>query len=134
LRERGFGVGEGEAVNDIHARQPELFLRWRAGEDLPEIGMETRSNAGARLAAAVCDGAEAAPDGSVVVFATHGGVAVCGITVLLELDPVHWLGLRVMRNAHWAVLERGGSRPPAWRLVGYDLGDLEGKPGMTPWA
>ncbi|MDR2347807.1 MAG: hypothetical protein LBD90_04145, partial [Bifidobacteriaceae bacterium] len=61
-------------------------------------------------------------------------VSVCGITALLELSPVHWLGLRVMRNAHWAMLEGGGARAPHWRLVGYDLGELEGRPGLTPWA
>jgi broad specificity phosphatase PhoE len=70
----------------------------------------------------------------VVVFATHGGASVCGITGLLELDPQEWLGLRVMRNAHWSVLEGGGSRPPEWRLTGYDLGEVDGKSGMTPWA
>ncbi|MDR2453374.1 MAG: histidine phosphatase family protein [Bifidobacteriaceae bacterium] len=134
LREREFGLWEGEAVTEIAARWPAEYERWRAGEDIPEIGMETRDHAAARLAACVAEAAEAAPDGSTVVAASHGGALVCGITALLELDPVRWLGLRVMRNAHWAVLERGGSRPPAWRLVGYDLGQPDGQPGLTPWA
>ncbi|MDR2374572.1 MAG: histidine phosphatase family protein [Bifidobacteriaceae bacterium] len=133
-REREFGDWEGLAVSEIGQRWPDLYQRWRAGEDLPEIGMETRDRAAARLAACVREAAAAAAEGSTVVVATHGGVSVCGITGLLELDPVHWLGLRVMRNAHWAVLEEGGRRPPAWRLVGYDLGDLDGQPGLTPWA
>ncbi|MDR3359844.1 MAG: histidine phosphatase family protein [Bifidobacteriaceae bacterium] len=134
LREREFGQWEGLAVTEIERRWPAECQRWRAGEDVPEIGMETRDVAAGRIAACAREAAEAAPDGSTVVLATHGGAAVCGLTGLLELDPVHWLGLRVMRNAHWAVLERGRSRAPAWRLVGYDLGDLEGRPGLTPWA
>jgi probable phosphoglycerate mutase len=134
LREREFGSWEGLAVTEIAERWPEQFHRWRHGEDLPEIGMETRASAAARISQAVADAASGVPDGSYVVVTTHGGGSVCGITALMELDPTDWLGFRVMRNAHWAVLERGGSRPPAWRLVGYDLGDLEGKPGLTPWA
>ncbi|MDR0594293.1 MAG: histidine phosphatase family protein [Bifidobacteriaceae bacterium] len=134
LREREFGQWEGLAVAEVAAGWPVLHQRWRAGEDLPEIGMETRDHAAARFAACALEAAVGAPDGSTAVLATHGGVAVCGITRLLELDPVHWLGLRVMRNAHWAVLEGGGRRPPAWRLTGYDLGDLSGRAGLTPWA
>jgi probable phosphoglycerate mutase len=134
LREREFGLWEGEAVADIAERWPAEFKRWRAGEDIPEIGMETRDKAGARFAACAAEAAAHAPDESTVVLATHGGVAVCGITALLGLDPVHWLGLRVMRNAHWAVLERGGARLPEWRLAGYDLGAPDGRPGLTPWA
>ncbi|MDR1634162.1 MAG: histidine phosphatase family protein [Bifidobacteriaceae bacterium] len=134
LREREFGAWEGLAVSEISLRWPELFERWRAGEDLPEIGMETRSSAAARISACVLEAADGAPDDSTIVVTTHGGASVCGITGLLGLDPVDWLGLRVMRNAHWAVLEGGGRRAPAWRLAGYDLGDLAGRPGMTPWA
>jgi probable phosphoglycerate mutase len=122
------------AIDQIKQRWPDLYDRWRAGEDLPEIGMETRHDGAARVAACVFDAAGAAPDGSTIVITSHGGVSVCGITALLELDPVSWLGLRVMRNAHWAIIEGGGRRPPAWRLVGYDLGDLDGAPGLTPWA
>jgi probable phosphoglycerate mutase len=134
LCEREFGLWEGHAVTDIAERWPTEYARWRAGDDIPEIGMETRKTAAARFVAAAADAVQAAPDGSTVVLTTHGGVSVCGITALLELDPVHWLGLRVMRNAHWAVLEAGRARAPGWRMVGYDLGDIQGRPGLTPWA
>jgi probable phosphoglycerate mutase len=131
LRERQFGLWEGLAVSEIEERWPDESKRWRGGEDIVEIGMETRGHAAARVTACAADAVAAAPDGSCVVLATHGGVSVCGITGLLELDPARWLGLRVMRNAHWALLERGGSRPPGWRLAGYDLGETGGRPGLT---
>ncbi|MDR1394114.1 MAG: histidine phosphatase family protein [Bifidobacteriaceae bacterium] len=134
LREREFGQWEGQSVADISERWPDEFQRWRAGQDIPSVGMETRGHAAKRMVDCIQTAAEAAPDGSTIVIATHGGVAVCGITGLLDLDPVEWLGLRVMRNAHWAVLEAGRSRRPAWRLTGYDLGAPDGRPGMTPWA
>jgi probable phosphoglycerate mutase len=133
LRERQYGLWEGLAVADLAGRWPAEYDRWRAGEDIPEIGMESRAAAAARVAQAVLEAAAAAPDDSLIVVATHGGCSVCGITALLELDAQAWLGLRVMRNAHWAVLEGGGRRRPVWRLVGYDLGDVAGRPGMTPW-
>ena len=131
LRERGFGQWEGLAIDELKARWPEEFALWRQGEDIAAVGMETRASAAARMSAAIIEAADAGADGSVVVVTTHGGAAVCGITALLDLDAAGWLGLRVMRNARWAVLERGKSlvKPPKWRLVGYDLGDLDAVPG-----
>jgi probable phosphoglycerate mutase len=133
LRERNYGQWEGLSVSELEPRWPAEYARWRAGEDIPEVGMEPRAAAALRTGAAIREAAAAAPDDSLIVVATHGGCSVCAITDLLELDPTNWLGLRVMRNAHWAVLEGGGRRRPAWRLVGYDLGDVAGRPGMTPW-
>jgi len=134
LRERNFGLWEGLAVGELQARWPAEFAAWRQGEDVPSIGQETRAAAAVRMGAALREAADAGPDGSVVVVATHGGSSVCGVTDLLELDPGEWLGLRVMRNARWAILERGKSptKPPRWRLVGYDLGNLDAVSGPTP--
>ena len=134
LRERDFGQWEGLAMDELEERWPGEYARWRQGEDIASVGMESRASAGARVAAAIRQAADAGPDGSLIVVTTHGGASVCGITALLELDVRHWLGLRVMHNAHWALLERGKGRPPDWRLAGYDLGDLRAAPGTSPWA
>jgi probable phosphoglycerate mutase len=121
LRERQFGSWEGLAVTEIARRWPHWYDRWQHGEDIPEIGMETRSAAAERVAECVREAAASVADGGTLVVSTHGGAAVCGITALLELDPVVWLGLRGLGNAHWAVLDHGKRRSPAWRLLGYDL-------------
>jgi probable phosphoglycerate mutase len=132
LRERHFGQWEGLAISELQASWPAEFARWREGEDIVAVGMETRSATAARVGAALRAAADAGP-GDLVVVVTHGGATVCGLTDLLGLDAQHWLGLKVMRNARWAVLERG-RRQPEWRLVGYDLGNLEAAPDGTPWA
>ncbi|MDR3107742.1 MAG: histidine phosphatase family protein [Bifidobacteriaceae bacterium] len=130
LREREFGSWEGLAVADIQRRWPDRYERWQAGEDLPEIGMETRDQAAKRMTECVREAAAGVADGETLVVTSHGGVSVCGLTGLLELDPANWLGLKVMRNAHWAVLEGSGRRYPAWRLAGYDLGE-GGQAGLS---
>ena len=136
LRERNFGQWEGLSIDELEARWPAEFTLWRQGADIVEVGMETRASTAARVGAAMRAAADAAADDSVVVVATHGGASVCGVTDLLGLAAGEWQGLRVMRNAHWAILQRVATpvRPPDWRLVGYDLGNLDGVPGGTPWA
>jgi probable phosphoglycerate mutase len=121
LRERKYGRWEGLAARDIKARWPEEFQRWRAGEEIPEIGMETRRQAGLRGAACIADAVGGLPDDSTLVVTAHGGVSTCAITILLGLDPAVWLGLRGMDNAHWALLQYDDTRTPEWHLMGYNL-------------
>jgi probable phosphoglycerate mutase len=122
LRERAFGQWEGLAIDEIRHRWPAEFAAWRGGADIPALGMETRPLAAARFAQAVTEATEAARDDSTLVFVSHGGVTVCGITALLGLDPTTWRGLRVMANAHWADLEPGRTPGAPWRLVGNNIG------------
>ena len=120
LRERTFGQWEGLSSVEIAQKWPDEFAQWRAGRDIPEIGMETRKQAAERIAAAVADAAEGVGEQDTVVVVTHGGAMVCGITRLLGLEADTWLGLRIMGNAHWAVLEPSPQRTPAWRLAVFD--------------
>ncbi|MCL2804212.1 MAG: histidine phosphatase family protein, partial [Micrococcales bacterium] len=53
LRERNFGDWEGESAANLHERWPAEFALWRQGHDIESIGMERRSKAAARVAAAV---------------------------------------------------------------------------------
>ncbi|MDR0944686.1 MAG: histidine phosphatase family protein [Bifidobacteriaceae bacterium] len=135
LRERGFGQWEGLTMEEVSRRWPEETARWARGDDVPEVGMETRAAAAERFDAAVTEAAQTVDDDGTVVVASHGGVIVAGLTRLLGLDPSGWRGLRVMGNAHWAVIERTRVGAPAWRIASYDLGvsaSDNGEPGGGP--
>jgi probable phosphoglycerate mutase len=122
LRERGFGEWEGLSIEEVMSGWPVEAAAWRRGQDVPEVGMETRSAAAGRFVSAVVMAAQTIPPDGTLVVASHGGVIVCGLTALLGLDPVEWLGLRVMGNARWAVVESAQHASSGWRLAGYNLG------------
>jgi broad specificity phosphatase PhoE len=58
-------------------------------------------------------------DAATLVVASHGGTIVCGLTALLGLDPQEWLGLRVLPNAGWALVEAASHASSGWRLTYY---------------
>jgi probable phosphoglycerate mutase len=136
LGERAFGQWEGLEFRKVAERWPVEAAAWRRGQDVPDVGMETRSAAAGRFVTAVVEAALRVDDGGTLVVASHGGVIVCGLTALLGLDPVEWLGLRVMGNARWAVIEAAGHASSGWRLTGYDLGawdDTDDAGAWLPW-
>jgi probable phosphoglycerate mutase len=121
LRERTYGDWEGLTVAELTRRWPVEAAAWSRGEDVPEVGMETRLAASARFVAAVTEVALPLPEDATVVVVSHGGVIVAGLTALLGLDPATWRGLRVMGNARWALVEASRHSNTPWRLVGYDI-------------
>jgi probable phosphoglycerate mutase len=133
LRERAFGQWEGLGFEEILQRWPLEATAWRHGRDVPEVGMETRSAAAGRFVTGVITAAEQVANGGTLVVASHGGVIVCGLTALLGLDPVEWLGLRVMGNARWAVVESADHASSGWRLASYDVGPPDTAADGAPW-
>ncbi|MDR3201669.1 MAG: histidine phosphatase family protein [Bifidobacteriaceae bacterium] len=133
LVERAFGEWEGMGIGEIAERWPAEHAAWRTGRDVESIGMETRAAAAERWFEAVAEAAGAVADGGTLAVVSHGGVIVCGLTRLLGLDPQAWFGLRVMANAHWAVVEASGHAPRGWRLAGYDLGAEPSEEELSGW-
>jgi probable phosphoglycerate mutase len=133
LRERAFGQWEGLSFEEILDRWPVEAAAWRRGQDVPDVGMETRSAAAGRFVTGVITAAERVPAEGTLVVASHGGVIVSGLTALLGLDPVEWLGLQVMGNARWAVVESGDHTSSGWRLVSYDVGPRDPAADGVPW-
>jgi probable phosphoglycerate mutase len=130
LRERAFGQWEGLAMAELAAHWPDQYARWRRGQEVPEVGLETRVATAERYVAAVRDALATIEDGPIVIVA-HGGVIVSGLTALLGLDPSEWLGLRVMENAHWAVVDASAHVASGWRLAGYNIGVVPGAPAAA---
>ncbi|WP_172120799.1 histidine phosphatase family protein [Actinomyces faecalis] len=123
LLERSFGQWEGMSREEIRARWPDQYARWRAGEDPEGLEVETRAHTARRVGRALERLAEeqgATQDGPVVVVA-HGAAITLGTMRLLGLDPGHWFGLRGLDNCHHALL-RSGAREPGWTLVRWNAG------------
>jgi probable phosphoglycerate mutase len=126
LRERAYGQWEGLSFDDVRERWPVESAAWRRGKDVVSVGMETRSASAARFVTAVMEAALPMDDADTLVIASHGGVIVCGLSVLLGLDPVEWVGLRVLAHARWAVVEAASHASSGWRLVAYGVGASPG--------
>lgn len=125
LREIHAGAWEGLLRSEARERDPALFARWLAGDDVPVGGGERRGEAGARAAAAIRELADGQDDGLLVV-AGHGAAlrgAILSLTGIVPWTP-HVLG--GLRNAHWADLVRRNSE---WVLEGYNLGPPPGSTG-----
>lgn len=120
LRERAFGQLEGMFDEEIHERFPDVWNARRTGGSLVDVGAEDRGVVGARVAQAVWDHADAAPEGSTLLVVAHGACIALGITALLGLDPEEFTGIRGLGNCHWSVL--GPSRVPGtWRLESHNV-------------
>lgn len=119
LRERAFGAWEGLTREEIEARWPQEYRRWRAGADPVGVDVETRGATAQRVGGALARlTAQEHGDGPLVVVA-HGAAITLGVTWLLGLDPSAWFGLRGLDNCHYARL-RPVRRSPGWMLVAWN--------------
>lgn len=93
VRERSFGRWEGLSLDEVRAADPDLWVRWRTGDDIvAEVGGESGATLAARVVAAFRSHADALPDnGGTVVVVTHGGPVWHGMHALLDL-PFATLG------------------------------------------
>lgn len=117
LREVNAGAWEGLSRDEIARDWADDLAGWRAGDDVRIGGAERMSEAGARVAAAIDTYAQATAGTLVIV--SHGG---CIRMATMQLCGLGTAGraLRVLRNAHWAVLVRGPSG--LFSLDGWNLG------------
>ncbi|HUR14678.1 MAG TPA: histidine phosphatase family protein, partial [Mycobacteriales bacterium] len=74
LRETHFGRWQGLTGDEVSARWPALWERWRRGDDCPVDG-ETRVEVGDRAAAVVTEVLPSVKDGESLLLVTHGGTA-----------------------------------------------------------
>ncbi len=119
LREIFAGSWEGLTREGIRAAGMGADLdAWARGADVRLGGGETRSEAGARAAAAVTEHADAQDDGVLLVVA-HGGVLRGATLSLLGLPVGEWDRLAGLGNCCWVDLAPG---TPRWRLVAYNVG------------
>lgn len=126
LRETHFGAWQGLTGDEVAARWPDLYRRWRHGEDCPVDG-ETRLEVGARAAACVADRMPSLAAGQTLLLVTHGGTARALVGTLCGFSPDAWWTLAPLGNTCWTTLvEHDGG----WRLERHNtgLGPLLGAP------
>ena len=120
LREIHVGSWEGLLGEDVERVDPEASARLRAGEDVRRSATgESPTEVGARVAAALRDLADAAPDGSTVVAACHGLAGRVGVAELVGLPAEHWRLLGGLSNCAWVSVDRHRSGR-YWRIEQYN--------------
>ena len=126
LRETHFGDWQGLTGPEVSARWPDLYERWRKGDDSP-AGGETRLEVAARATAVVQEVLPSVPDGRTLLLVTHGGTARALVGSLCGLDPDSWWTLGPLGNTCWSTLVESSS---GWRLERHNtgLGPLLGAP------
>lgn len=121
LREVHVGSWEGLLGEEVERVDPELSRRLRDGEDVQRSSTgETTSEVGERVAAALTDLAESAPDGSTVVAASHGLAGRVGAARLVGLPHEHWRLFGGLSNCGWVSIDRHRSGR-YWRIEQYNV-------------
>lgn len=123
LRESRFGAWQGLTVDQVKAQFGDGYARWRDGDDVRAGGDgETRTEVGARMAAALREHACILPAGGLLVAATHGGAATSAVHTLLGVPRPLWPVVSGLGNCHWTLLtERSTGR---WVLEEHNAGSL----------
>ncbi|GAA1431786.1 histidine phosphatase family protein [Microlunatus lacustris] len=121
LREIHVGSWEGLLGEDVERVDPEGSRRLRAGEDIRRSATgESPSEVGTRVAAALRELADAAPDGSTVVAASHGLAGRVGVAELVGLPVEHHRLLGGLSNCAWVSVDRHRSGR-YWRIEQYNV-------------
>ena len=121
LREIGNGEWTGLLPEEIAGRWPDLWHRYRSGEDVPRPGGEQWSAVRGRVRAALEE--IRAAEGELVVVVTHGGPAILAVEWALGIElpgNVFRGALGAVRNASITTIDLAGPR-----LLGFnDTGHL----------
>jgi len=121
LREIHVGSWEGLLGGEVAQVDPEGSRRLRAGEDVRRSATgESPSEVGTRVAAALQDLADSAPDGSTVVAASHGLAGRVGVAELVGLPAEHRRLLGGLDNCAWVSVDRHRSGR-YWRIEQYNV-------------
>ena len=121
LREIHVGSWEGLLGEDVRRVDPEQAQRLQAGEDIRRSATgESPSEVAVRVAAALRDLAEDAPDGSTVVAVSHGLAGRVGVAELVGLPPEHRRLLGGLSNCAWVSVDRHRSGR-YWRIEQYNV-------------
>ena len=120
VRERSFGAWEGLSLDQVETRDPDLWARWRSGEDVvAHVGGESGESLAARVTEAYRRHLDTlGADGRPVVVVTHGGPVWHGLHALLDLP---WATLGGVGNAAVSelVLEDRGWWCESWNQTAH---------------
>ena len=120
LREIDVGTWEGLHGSEVREQNPDLAERLWRGEDVRRSPTgESPSEVGQRVAEALAEIAEAVPDGSTVVVATHGLAGRVGACQLVGLPFESWRLMGGLSNCAWISIDRHRSGA-YWRIEAYN--------------
>jgi glucosyl-3-phosphoglycerate phosphatase len=120
LREIHVGSWEGLLGAEIREQNPDLAERIRQGEDVRRSPTgESPQEVAERMAEALGEIANAAPDGSTVIVATHGLAARVGSCRFVGLPFESWRRMGGLANCAWISLDRHRSGA-YWRIEAYN--------------
>jgi broad specificity phosphatase PhoE len=130
LRERHFGAWQGLLMTEVAQTRPDEYARWAAGAEVVGGDVETLDELGKRVADALLEAADLAPDDGTVVVASHGAATRQGIGHLLGWPHAQLRTLGALQNCHWVELVHDDRR--GWQVAAYNVGVFADRPVPPP--
>jgi glucosyl-3-phosphoglycerate phosphatase len=106
-------------LDEVRERFPQAHQRWRAGELVPDDGLESTDDLGKRVAEVIREAADRVAGGRAILI-THGGSVKWGLITLLDWPHETHRTIRGMDNCHWTELWHDAER--GWELKRYNAG------------
>lgn len=124
LREVDVGSWSGLDLATVGEMVPDFWPALREGRDFRRSPTgESATDAGKRVALALLDHAEDAPDGQTLIVVGHGLSLRVAALLLMGLDYSHARLLGGLENGGWIVMRPG---PEYWRMLAYNIVADEG--------
>ncbi|WP_331095503.1 histidine phosphatase family protein [Lacisediminihabitans sp.] len=124
LIERSYGDFEGHTGAEIEEIFPESHARWLAGQETPEVGVESSRAVGERVREALLDHILQTGADETLLIASHGAAIARGLIAMIGLDAGTFTALRGLDNCHWSELACD-ARHDEWRMVSHNIGAVE---------
>lgn len=122
LREISVGRWSGRPVAELRAEFGEVLAAEARGEDVVRGGGESVRQVERRVAQALAEIGEQAPDGAVVAVVMHGLAGKVGALELVGVPASVKEGFAGLANCHWIVLEHSHQPTHPWRVAAYNVG------------
>lgn len=122
LREISVGEWSGRSVEELRDEFAAVLEAEAQGEDVVRGGGESVRQVERRVAEALAEIGEQAPDDAVVAVVMHGLAGKVGALELVGVPAAAKEGFAGLGNCHWVILERSHQPTHPWRVAAYNVG------------
>ncbi|GAB3623936.1 histidine phosphatase family protein [Mariniluteicoccus endophyticus] len=122
LKEISVGEWSGRPVAELRDEFAEVLDAEARGEDVVRGGGESVRQVERRVAEALHEIGEQAPDGAVVAVAMHGLAGKVGSLELVGVPAAVKEGFAGLENCRWVVIDRSHQDSHPWRITAYNVG------------
>lgn len=121
LAEIAVGDWSGRPVAELMEEFGDVLAAEARGEDVLRGSGESVRQVENRVAEALTEIAEQAPDGAIVAVVMHGLAGKVGALKFVGVAPEMMESFAGLSNCHWLVIERSHQQSHPWRIAAYNV-------------